>query len=255
MKILLTNDDGIYAPGIEALAGELAKDFEIEVAAPDHERSASSHSITFLAPLWVKEVKPGWKSVSGTSVDCVNLAVNHLMPKKPDLVVSGINRGANLGCDIFYSGTVAGAREAGILGIPAFAISVERRQKPELDYLPAARFARKFAKFVLEQNHAHRLIYNVNFPQLPGEEIKGIRFTRQGIRKYGTEVWEREDPRGNKYYWLTGEPEGGVDIPDSDIMAIRDGFVSISPLALDFTDYGLLAELKQLDPGAVFNRD
>jgi len=247
MFILLTNDDGIEAEGLEVLAGELGKEFELQAFAPDRERSASSHSITFRMPLWSYEVKPGFRAVSGTSVDCVNLAVNGLLKRKPDLVISGINRGANLGCDIFYSGTVAGAREAGILGLPAFAISVEYQPDRQIDYHPAARFARKFAQFVCKQNYMNRVVFNVNFPHLAEDRLQGIRFTQQGIRIYEGKVLEREDPRGNKYYWLNGEVCGGQNIPDSDIIALQEGFVSITPLKLDFTDYDLLGELKQLD--------
>jgi len=248
MRILLTNDDGITASGLKALAEELQKEFEIEVVAPDRERSASSHSITFRQPLWVSEIMPHWRAVTGTSVDCVNLAVNGLLKNKPDLVVSGINRGANLGCDIFYSGTVAGAREAGILGIPAFAISVEYRIDREIDYKPSARFAKRFIHFLKNNSDSlmsnPRVIFNINLPGLPEEEIKGVRWTRQGIRIYQSQVWEREDPRGHKYYWLNGSACGGKPIEDSDIIALDQGYISITPLELDFTDQKLLALLK-----------
>jgi len=255
MRILLTNDDGINAEGIRVLAEELEKEFEVYVVAPDQERSASSHSITFRQPLWCQEVKPGWCAVSGTSVDCVNLAVNGILKNRPNLVISGINRGVNIGCDIFYSGTVAGAREAGILGLPAFAVSVEYVQNQKIDYRPAAKFAAKFVHFVKQHNYANRIIFNVNLPALPGEKIKGARFTRQGIRIYESKVLEREDPRGNKYYWLNGEACGGHQIPDSDIVAIQEGYISITPLKLDFTDYEMLSELKKLDPEAVAEID
>jgi len=252
MKILITNDDGIFAPGLKALADELAKEFEIEVVAPDKERSASSHSITFHKPLWVYELKPNWKAVTGTCVDCVNLAVNKLLEEKPELVVAGINRGANLGCDIFYSGTVAGAREAGILGLPAFAISIEVKQGAEPDYSLPAQFAREFARYLLDKKINRRVIFNINFPALSKDEIKGVRFTRQGIRVYEPKIWEREDPRGNKYYWLNGEVKGGRRIEDSDIVAIEQGYISITPLGLDFTDYELLDQLKKLNPKELF---
>jgi 5'-nucleotidase len=248
MLILLTNDDGIHGEGLKALAEELAQEYEIFVAAPDQERSASSHSITFLEPLKTFEVKPGWVAISGTSVDCVNLALNSLMKRKPDLVISGINRGANLGCDVFYSGTVAGAREAGIQGLPSFAISVERRNGEEMIYQPAAEFARRFVKFRSEHKYPARAFFNVNFPLLAGDKIKGVKFTSQGIRIYDSQVWEREDPRGNKYYWLNGDVCGGQQIPDSDIMAVQDGFISVTPLKLDFTDYDLLAQLRNPGP-------
>jgi 5'-nucleotidase len=255
MRILLTNDDGINAEGLKALAAGLQKEHDIFVVAPDQERSASSHSITFRHPLLSHQVRPGWHAISGTTVDCVNLAVNGLMKKKPELVISGINPGNNLGCDIFYSGTVAGAREAGILGIPAFAISVEFKEGRTIDYKPAARFAKKFCRFVQDRKYASRIIFNINFPLLPEKKIKGARFTRQGIRIYQSKVIERNDPRGNKYYWLNGDVLGGQQIPDSDIVAVQEGYVSISPLALDFTDYELLSELKKLDPEAVVKSD
>ena len=255
MRILLTNDDGINAEGLRVLAAELQKEHDIFVVAPDQERSASSHSITFRHPLLSHQVKDNWHAISGTTVDCVNLGVNGLMKQKPDLVISGINRGANLGCDIFYSGTVAGAREAGILGIPAFAISVEFKGDERIDYQPAAEFARKFAYFVQNQKYVNRIIFNINFPLLPKNKIKGSRFTRQGIRIYESKVIEREDPRGNKYYWLNGDVVGGQQIPDSDIVAIQEGYISISPLELDTTDCELLSELKKLDPEAIVKSD
>jgi len=258
MLILLTNDDGINAEGIQALADELGKDFPVEVVAPDQERSASSHSITLNQPLTTLEFKPGWRMVTGTSADCVNLAVNKLLPKKPDLVISGINRGANLGCDVFYSGTVAGAREAGILGIPAFAVSVDVNPDPAergIDYQPAAEFALKFAHYLLVQRLDHRLIFNLNFPGIPREKIKGAKFTRQGVRIYSTKVLERNDQAGNKCYLLNGSVKGGEKIEDSDIMAVEQGFISITPLALDFTDYELLSRLKNSDPEAWLKND
>lgn len=251
----MTNDDGVNGEGLLALAAELEKEHDIFVAAPDQERSASSHSITFRHPLLSHQLRPGWHAISGTSVDCVNLAVNGLMKQKPDLVVSGINRGANLGCDVFYSGTVAGAREAGILGLPAFAISVEFKPEQKIDYRPAARFARKFVSFVRDRKYLNRVIFNINFPLLAEAEIKGSRFTRQGIRIYESKVIERLDPRGNNYYWLNGDVCGGREIADSDIMAVRDGYISITPLELDSTDHELLSELKKLAPGALVKSD
>ncbi len=254
MLILITNDDGINAEGIKSLAGELGKDFHLEVVAPDQERSASSHSITLNRDLSVSEPKPHWRAITGTSADCVNLAVNKLLPQKPDLVVSGINRGANLGCDVFYSGTVAGAREAAILGIPAFAVSVDVHAGNPADYQPAAEFARKFAHYLLDRKLNHRLIFNLNFPGIPREKIKGARFTRQGIRIYSTRVLERNDHSGNKCYSLNGAVLGGHKIEDSDIVAIEQGYISISPLGLDFTDYDTLNQLKEFDPETLLKK-
>ncbi len=255
MLILITNDDGINAPGIQALAAELEKEFSVEVVAPDSERSASSHSITLNQPLTAVEVKPGWRKVSGTSADCVNLAVNKLLCPRPDLVISGINRGANLGCDIFYSGTVAGAREAGILGIPAFALSVDFRSDSPDSYQDAAEFGRKFARYLLSRRNHARIIFNINLPGLPKEKIQGARFTRQGIRVYSSKVREFHDPKGNKCYQLDGAVAGGQKIEDSDILAVEQGYISITPLGMDFTDYGLLAELKKDDPEARLKGD
>lgn len=252
MLILLTNDDGIEAPGLQVLAEELAKEFKVEVVAPDRERSASSHSISLNHPLTAERVKPGWHKVNGTSADCVNLAVNKLLPRKPDLVVSGINRGANLGCDLFYSGTVAGAREAGILGIPAFAVSVDFRSNNPLDYQTSAEFSRKFAHYLLNQKLNSRVIFNLNFPALPLEKIKGIKFTRQGIRIYSPSVQEYHDPSGNKCYLLNGAVLGGQKIEDSDIVAVEEGYISITPLGMDFTDYELLSQLKKFKPEDLF---
>jgi len=248
MLILITNDDGINAPGIQALAEELRKEFDVRVVAPDQERSASSHSISLNQPLVPVELKPDFIAVNGTSADCVNLAVNSLLSQKPDLVVSGINRGANLGCDVFYSGTVAGAREAGILGIPAFAVSLDVKPGQETDYKPAAEFSRKFARFLFTSQNHSRVIFNLNFPSIPREQIKGVRFTRQGIRVYSSKVQEWHEPDGRKFYQINGAVIGGKQIEDSDIVAVEQGYISISPLGMDFTDYNLLLQLKKFDP-------
>lgn len=247
MRILVTNDDGIEAQGLKALVRELKREAQVFVVAPEQERSASSHSISLRHPLKVKELEEGIWSVDGTVADCVNLGLNRLLKNKPDLVISGINRGANLGCDIFYSGTVAGAREAVILGVPAFAISVEYAGS-EPDYDVPAKFALRFAKYLIRKKFNNRVVFNVNFPAIPYEQIKGLKFTSQGIRIYSPEVLEQLDSKGNKFYYLNGEVIGGKPIPDSDIMAIEEGYISITPLALDFTFYQVLETLRKEKP-------
>ncbi len=240
MKILLTNDDGIEGEGLRALAAELSDLGEVWIVAPDRERSASSHAITFRQPLWVEQKGPRSWAASGTSVDCVNLAVLRLLDSRPDLVISGINRGANLGWDVFYSGTVAGAREAVMLGIPGFAVSLDILEGPfdgtQGDhYLPAARFARRFIEFMTNNHLPARTYFNINVPGLPERELKPPCLTRQGVRIYRSEVTERTNDRGERYFWIGGEIIGRESLGDSDIEAVEKGHISVTPFGLDFT--------------------
>lgn len=247
--ILLTNDDGILAPGINALRQELEgiEGLEIWAVAPDRERSASGHAITMYRPLFPLQAEiPGAKSpcysVTGTPADSAKLAIEALLPRHPDLVISGINRGSNLGTDIFYSGTVAAALEGPILGIPAIACSLDSYTSE--DYGPAARFTAKLALKVLQEGLPAGTLLNVNVPGLPEGEIKGVRITRMGRRLYKDQWDRREDPRGRTYYWLAGDLMELDNVRDSDVTSVEEGFISVTPIQLDLTRQDQLDRLR-----------
>jgi 5'/3'-nucleotidase len=239
--ILVTNDDGIGAEGLQALARELASVGRVAVIAPDREQSASSHALTLHRPLRVKHHSPDVYSVDGTPTDCVNLGILNLLPERPALVVSGINRGMNLGDDITYSGTVAAAFEGTLLGIPSFAVSQQTTREKPPDFAAAARFAATLARRVLDHPIPPGTLLNVN---VPAAAPRGVRPTRQGKRTYHQGVVERTDPAGRRYYWLGGIPPQWDDDPHSDFAAIKDGYISLTALHLDLTHYPLLKELE-----------
>jgi 5'-nucleotidase len=253
--VLLTNDDGIYAEGIQTLGGVLLQDEGVDLyfAAPDHERSATGHAITMHRPLRAEEVKfyhnsalKGW-SINGTPSDCVKLAVEYLLPHKPDLVISGINRGSNLGTDILYSGTVSAAMEAAILGIPAMAVSLTEYEKPNYHF--AANFVVSLIKTVRDYNLLQNAMLNINVPGKVLEDIAGVSITRLGIRQYRNAFQERVDPRGKRYYWLAGEAVDTLDseAEDTDVWAINNSFISITPVHFDLTDYTILKKMKSIE--------
>jgi len=237
--ILVTNDDGIGAPGLRRLAKELARVGRVTIIAPDREQSASSHALTLHRPLRVKAHEDGVYSVDGTPTDCINLGILNLLPERPRLVVSGINRGMNLGDDITYSGTVAAAFEGTLLGIPSFAVS-QQAGKEAPDFSRAASFAAGLARRLLDHPLPAGTLLNVNVPR---DAPRGVRPTRQGRRTYHQGVVERTDPSGRQYYWLGGIPPRWDEDPESDFAAIRDGFISLTPLHLDLTHYDLLKQL------------
>jgi 5'-nucleotidase len=231
--ILLSNDDGVMAPGISALAESLVDIADVMVAAPDRERSAASHSISLDRPLRVDQIRPNVFGIDGTPVDCVYLALLHLVPRKPDLCVSGINNGYNLGSDVFYSGTVGAAVEATLRGVPAIAASVERRW-PQ-DFAPAAGFVRSLVQEVLARGRdaiEPGTLLNVNLPAGP---VRGYHLTSMGRRLYRDQVDVRQDLRGRDYYWIGGPEEKGEDDPGSDCLAVRSGLASVTPLSLALT--------------------
>lgn len=239
--ILVTNDDGIRAPGLELLAAALAPVGEVVVYAPDRQRSAVGHGVSLHHPLRVGELKPGWYMVDGTPTDCVMLAVRALLGRRPDLVVSGVNNGANLGDDVTYSGTVAGAYEGMLLGLPAIAVS-------DVSYAPlhmatAARFAARLASYVLANGLPEDTALNVNVPDLPYDELQGVAITRMGRRNYQDEIVQREDPRGGIYYWLGGSEPSHVQESGTDFEAIEQHKVSITPLHRDLTHHAVLHHL------------
>jgi 5'-nucleotidase len=245
--ILVTNDDGVGSPGIAAAREVLGEIGDVIVTAPDRERSASSHSISLDRPLRVDEVEEGVFSIDGTPVDCVYLALLHLVKRRPALVVSGINNGYNLGSDVFYSGTVAGAVEAALRGIPAIAVSLERR-RPQ-DFSHAAGFLAALAAEVVRRGEGalpERSLLSVNVPPGP---VKGYQVTFLGRRVYRDQVEAREDLRGRSYYWIGGPEENATDLPGSDCSAVREGLVSLTPLGLDLTHARLIGDLVQWQVG------
>lgn len=242
--ILVTNDDGIDSTGLKALVEALKEMDDVRVVAPDRERSAVSHALTLHRPLRVVESKPGWFEVDGTPADCVHLAIKTLLDKEPWLIASGINKGGNLGDDIIYSGTVAGAVEAVLLGYQSFAISLVARSNFKFD--PAAQFAKKITNFLRGRPLPPNTLLNVNVPVKLAGDNPGWRLTRQGQRVYKTEVVLREDPRGQRYYWIGGQEPGRVEAPDTDLDAVEKGLISITPLHLDMTAYSLIEEYHRL---------
>ena len=242
--ILVSNDDGVEAPGIKALHRELATIGDVRVVAPDRERSAASHSLTLQVPIRARRLSEEIISVDGTPTDCIMLAFKNLLEVKPDLVVSGINRGANMGDDITYSGTVAAAMEATLLGTPAIAVSLDRGDNDHYDYAAAARIAREMSLTVLDRGLPEGTLLNINVPNLPSDEIKGVKITRLGKQVYEDLIIEHADPRGRPYYWIGGQQETWSIEPNTDYTAVADGFVSITPIHLDLTDYRTFALLE-----------
>ncbi|MDI6871637.1 MAG: 5'/3'-nucleotidase SurE [Bacillota bacterium] len=246
MQILVTNDDGIWAPGIAALAEALRPLGEVVVFAPDRERSAIGHAITMHNPLRVEEIPfpvEGIQAyvVNGTPSDCVKLGAEAILPRPPDLVVSGINLGPNLGTDVIYSGTVSGALEGVILGIPAVAVSLATYA--EADFEVAGRFAAHLVRLVQKYGLPPDTLLNVNVPGLPLADLAGVKVTRLGTRRYRNVFDRRTDPRGKVYYWMAGEVLDLDDDPEADTVAISNNLISVTPLRYDLTHTGFLPEL------------
>ena len=237
--ILVSNDDGIHSEGIKALARALKRVGDVFVVAPDRERSAASHSLTLHRPLRVEKIGINSYAVDGTPTDCINIAVNGILKKRPDIVVSGINKGGNLGDDVTYSGTVSAAMEGTLLGIPSFAISLVSRENFYFNI--AAKFAARLARHILKKGLPKDTLLNVNVPG--SANVKGYKATKQGKRIYGDAIVEKVDPRGKKYYWIGGDMlrwEGGKD---TDFEAIANNLISITPIHLDMTNYVSFKEL------------
>ena len=247
--ILVTNDDGVLAPGLLALTQEMRKFGKVSVLAPDRNWSGGGHVKTLDRALRVKEVRlaDGTQAFAsdGAPSDCVALATLGYFKEPIDLVVSGINAGANLGHDVTYSGTVTAAMEAVIAGIASVAVSLETMENyiGEIDYGPAARAASKVVRQVIENGLSHEILLNVNVPFLPDEKIRGICLTRQGLRVYHSRLDERIDPRGKPYYWIGGDAPTGVPERGTDVGALAEGFVSVTPLQLDLTAYRAITDL------------
>jgi len=247
--ILVTNDDGVFAPGLLALTQEMRKMGKVSILAPDRNWSGGGHVKTLDRALRIREVRLADDTQAFTSdgapSDCVALATLGYFKEPIDLVVSGINAGANLGHDVTYSGTVTAAMEAVIAGIPGIAVSLETLESylGEIDYGPAARAAASIVRQVIENGLSHEILLNVNVPFLAGEKMRGICLTRQGLRVYHSRLDERTDPRGKPYYWIGGDAPTGVPERGTDVGALAEGFVSVTPLQLDLTAYHTFTDL------------
>ncbi|WP_299414474.1 5'/3'-nucleotidase SurE [Acaryochloris sp. IP29b_bin.148] len=254
MKILVGNDDGIFAPGVRALANTLAADHQVTVVCPDRERSATGHGLTIHQPIRAERVTSvfvdqveAW-ACSGTPSDCIKLALGALLEHPPDFVLSGINQGPNLGTDILYSGTVSAAMEGMIEGIASIAISYA--SFTDAQFQPAADFAHQFLAHLIKNPLPQPILLNVNVPALPADQIQGAVITRQGIRRYHDIFEKRIDPRGKTYYWLAGEvmedleEEGMADSPVfTDVQAMRQNLIAITPLQYNLTSIRALTPL------------
>lgn len=248
MDILCTNDDGYLAPGIRVLAEAARSLGAVTVVAPDREQSATSHSLTMHHPLRARRAADGSWVVDGTPTDCVILAVNELLPRAPDLCVSGINHGPNMGEDVLYSGTVAAAMEATVIGIPSVAVSFAGDRREELDGWE--RPVRALLEGILSRRPFPRhTLFNVNLPACDPAAVRGIRVTSLGRRRYSESITRALDPSGREYYWIGGGSVHWEGPEDSDFQAVRDGYVSLTPLHLDLTNYRLLEEIRRWNLG------
>ena len=245
MRILITNDDGYLADGLRTLAEAVRPLGEVRVVAPDREQSATSHSLTLHNPLRVMERGAGVQAVDGTPTDCVILALGMLLDERPDVVLSGINHGQNLGDDVLYSGTVAAAMEATILGVPGVAISLVGADDEDMaGWGPVV--ARVLGR-LLPKEIPRETLFNINLPPIPPAEVKGVRVTTLGRREYLGSITRAADPNGREYFWIGGGESRWWGGPDSDFRAIHDGYVSVTPPHLDLTNYRLREELSRWD--------
>ncbi len=245
MRVLLTNDDGIHAAGLYALYEALKEEFDVHVVAPETERSAVGHAITLNSPLRVHPVNKNGAfyghAVIGTPADCVKIAVKELLRPPPDVILSGINLGRNVGMDILYSGTVSAATEGAFLGFRSAAISLDTRESPDFRF--AGQFARKLIRFIVESELKDGTALNVNIPAVSPGDISGICFTRQGTARFEEHFERRNDPRGNVYYWLSGETPVENGGPDTDSAMLKRNTITITPIQYDLTNHRELERL------------
>jgi 5'-nucleotidase len=243
MNILCTNDDGYQTTGIRVLASASSALGSVTIVAPDREQSATSHSLTLHHPLRARRAPDGAWIVDGTPTDCVLLAVNELLPQRPDVCVSGVNHGSNMGEDVLYSGTVAAAMEATVMGIPAIALSYAGMLHEELEGWEDV--VRGILSAILGRKDLPRdTLFNVNLPGVAPDEVKGIRVTSLGQRRYADSITRANDPSGREYFWIGGGVVSWRGAKDSDFQAVEDGYVSVTPLHLDLTNYELLEEIR-----------
>jgi len=248
MKILLTNDDGIYARGLSALYDELSREADCLIVAPEIEQSAVGHAITLSRPLMVRSATKGGNflgyAVCGTPADCVKIGIKELAEQKPDLVVSGINRGSNCGNNLIYSGTVSAATEAAMMGVTSIAISLDSHK--EADFTFAARIARKIVRLIAANPSLAGGAFNVNVPCLPEDQIRGIAVVCQGRSNIIETFEKRIDPRDNVYYWISAELLTAVEDLQTDVGALSQGYITITPIQYDLTRYAMLDELQTI---------
>ena len=255
LTILVSNDDGIDSLGIQALARALKKIGDVVCVAPEREQSTMGHALTLHKPVRLFKVasEPGLEqwAMSGTPADCVYVGIRHVLKRRPDIIVTGINRGVNLGNDLFYSGTVAAAREGAVLNIPAIATSLdfhfEPGQKHPASFEDAAEYMVKLVPQVLEHGLPNNCLLNVNFPNIPFSKIKGTKVTKQGFRFYTDSIKARIDNRGKPYFWLGGKYAGFKQIEGSDCEVLDRGYISITPCRIDMTQYEFQEQLAQWD--------
>ncbi len=246
MQILLTNDDGIYAPGLAAMERELRRIGDVCVVAPATEQSGVGHSITFLSPLIAQEIYEkdrhrGW-AVEGSPADCVKIGVFEFCPRRPDLVVSGINGGLNAGINVLYSGTVAAAIEGAFFGITSVAVSLEYDEHAQFD--KAAAMARGIIEQLLKKKESSQQLYNINLPTSAMLEPKGLRIVPMGVARYGEHFIKRKDPKGRNYYWATNDPPPQPESSDTDLSALAEGYVTLTALDYDLTKTSKLNAMK-----------
>jgi len=242
--IMLTNDDGVHAPGLKILFQQSLDLGKTVIVAPEHDNSAASHSLTMSRPLRVREIAENIYTINGTPTDCVTIGIGKILPQKPDLVISGINPGPNLGDDVSYSGTVSAAIESTMLGIPSIAVSLAAESEP-LHYGTAAAFVARLAKIILGKGLPKDTLLNVNVPNTASEGIEGVAFTRRGRRLYDDAIKETFDPWGRKHYWIGGGTPSFDAGEDTDSAAISVNKISITPMHLDPTNYEALKFLQK----------
>ena len=248
MKILISNDDGILARGLELLAGVCAEVGQVTVVAPDREQSATSHSLTLHRPLRAVRRADGAFQVDGTPTDCVLLGLGALVPEKPDFVISGVNHGPNMGEDVLYSGTVAAAMEGLAAGIPGVAFSYGSF---DLEHLESHRdgLRRLIERIVQVKDFPEETLLNINLPPIPGDKVKGVKVTKLGSRVFHEEIATMKDPWGREVHWIGGGRVTWSGGPDSDFQALKDGYISLTPLHEDLTNYDLLEVVRKWDLG------
>ncbi len=252
IKVLVSNDDGIHATGIKTLVERLSLQYEVYVMAPDRERSATGHALTLHKPLRVDEMDMGSKvkaaySVTGTPSDCIKIGLNAVLDIRPDIIVSGINHGPNLGSDVVYSGTVSAALEGAINGVPSLAVSLLNGYDKSADFRHGADFVSEFIPRVVQAGLPPKTILNINIPAVPITDMTGIKVTTLGVRMYTDTYDKRVDPRKNVYYWLAGEIiDDSDEAPDSDVVAMRNNMISITPVTFDMTNWNVINTHKEL---------
>jgi len=260
-RILVSNDDGIGSPGIKALSEALKKVGDVTVVAPEREQSTMGHALTLHKPVRLFEMgsEPGLKryALSGTPADCVYMGIRHILKERPDLIVSGINKGVNLGNDLYFSGTVAAAREGAVMNIPAMACSLDYRfdpgQEAQNHFTEPAEYCAHLAKEILKNGLPDHNLLNVNFPAIAISKIKGAKVTRQGVLNYSDKIIERKDFRAKPYFWLGGKLMGYSKLEGSDTAIVNQGYISITPVRLDLTEYEFMEKLRtwEINPASM----